>query len=293
MPPAFEPGGMMQALTPQQTISAAWAAALRATIDAPLGRGQVLHMITTIIQPGLPDPALVDLIDAATAPAHSVSTVASTVFPSSMYADPGLMWRPDLPATDEQRLDDTAQDLYDSYRFMLPTIMTEPVNKYGTYFGRLIAWPRKTGDAYNQLEVRVRQLRYQRSRNHSSANAADLVVEGLAEYESGETGALQVYKSTDERIRAFPCLVHIDLSVLHNRLSMLALYRHWHMITKAYGNLIGLSRLHNFLAQQSGYGLGEMVVHGTVSNAQFNDFGKRRVRQLAADAETILFGVSS
>ncbi|MGB6165795.1 MAG: hypothetical protein WCF33_14095 [Pseudonocardiaceae bacterium] len=250
-------------------------------------------MITTIEKPGLPDPALVDLIDAATAPAHSVSTVASTVFPSSMYADPGLAWRPDLPTTDEQRLDDTAQDLYDSYRFMLPTIMTEPSNKYGTYFGRLVSWPCKTGDGYNQLKVRVRQLRYQRRRNHSSANAADMVVEGLAEYGSGEADGLQVYKSTDERIRAFPCLVHIDLSVLQNRLSLLAVYRHWHMITKAYGNLIGLSRLHNFLAQQSGYELGEMVVHGTVSNAQFKNFSKRFVHRLAADAETILSGVAS
>lgn len=282
---------MMKSLTPQQTISSAWAAALRATTDAP--SGQVLHMITTIEKPGLPDPALVDLIDAATAPAHSVSTVASTVFPSSMYADPGLAWRPDLPTTDEQRLDDTAQDLYDSYRFMLPTIMTEPSNKYGTYFGRLVSWPCKTGDGYNQLKVRVRQLRYQRRRNHSSANAADMVVEGLAEYGSGEADGLQVYKSTDERIRAFPCLVHIDLSVLQNRLSLLAVYRHWHMITKAYGNLIGLSRLHNFLAQQSGYELGEMVVHGTVSNAQFKNFSKRFVHRLAADAETILSGVAS
>lgn len=283
---------MMKSLTPQQTISSAWAAALRATTDAPSGR--VLHMVTTIEQPGLPDPVLIDLIDAATAPAHhSVSTVASTVFPSSMYADPGLAWRPDLPAAEEQRLDDTAQDLYDSYRFMLPTILTAPGNGHGTYFGRLVSWPGKTDDGYNQLEVRVRQLRYQRRRNHSSANAADMVIEGLAEYESGEADGLQVYKSTDERIRAFPCLVHIDLSVLHNRLSLLAVYRHWHMITKAYGNLIGLSRLHNFLAQQSGYELGEMVVHGTVSNAQFNDFSERRVRRLAADAEAALSGVAS
>jgi hypothetical protein len=283
---------MMKSLTPQQTISSAWTAALRATTDAPSSR--VLHMITTIEQPGLPDPALVDLIDAATAPAqHSVSTVASTVFPSSMYADPGLAWHPNLPAADQQRLDDTAQDLYDSYRFMLPTILTAPANGPGTYFGRLVSWPGKTGDGYNQLETRVRQLRYQRRRNHSSANAADMVVEGLAEHESGEAGGLQVYKSTDERTRAFPCLVHIDLSVLHNRLSLLAVYRHWHMITKAYGNLIGLSRLHNFLAQQSGYELGEMVVHGTVSNAQFDDFGKQGVRQLAADTEAILSGAAS
>jgi hypothetical protein len=282
---------MMQALPPQQTISSAWAAALRATTEPSSGR--ILHMITTIAQPGLPDPALVDLIDAATAPAdHSVSTVASTVFPSSTYADPGLAWRPDLPAADEQRLDDAAQDLYDSYRFMLPTIVSASGNGHGTYFGRLVSWPGKTGDGYNQLEVRVRQLRSQRRRNHSSANAADIVVEGLAEHESGEVDGLQVYKSTDERLQAFPCLVHIDLSVLDNRLSLLAVYRHWHMITKAYGNLIGLSRLHNFLAQQSGYELGEMVVHGTVANAQFGDIGVRRVRQLAEDAAAVLSGVA-
>lgn len=280
----------MLAITPQETITSGWITTLHATTRERSGR--VLHMVTTISQPGIPDSALVDLIDAMTAPAHSVSTVASTVFPSSLYADPGITWSPDLSAADEQRLHEAAQNLYESYRFMLPTIVTAPGNGHGTYFGRLVSWPGNTANGYNQLEVRIRQLRGHRRRNYSSTNAADMVVEGLAEHESDEVNGLQVYKSKDERLQAFPCLVHIDLSVLHNRLNLLAVYRHWHLVTKAYGNLIGLSRLHNFLAQQSGYGLGEMVVHGTVANAEFNKFGVQRVRQLDADAQSILPGVA-
>lgn len=280
------------------TISSGWSAALTAAVDAPKGRA--LHLVVAIERPGVPEEELVSSVDDLLAPGHhSVSTVASTVFPSNMYADPGLSWHPDLPLADEQRLDVAAEDLYEMYRMSLPLLCTAAGNQHGTYFGRLVSWPGKTDDGYNQLAVRVRQLRAQRRQHKSTSNAADLVVEGDAERatdvdisDDGEGNGLQIYRSTDERTRAFPCLVHVDLSVLNNQLSLLAVYRHWHMITKALGNLIGLSRLQHFLAQQTGYEVGEMVVHGTVANAQFDDFGARRVRELAKTAQALLLDKS-
>jgi thymidylate synthase len=68
--------------------------------------------------------------------------------------------------------------------------------------------------------------------------------------------------------------VHIDLTVFEGRLSMAAVYRHQFLITKAYGNLLGLSRLLAFLAQQSGYEVGELVVHATMADLEQDTYGK-------------------
>lgn len=256
----------------------------------------MLHAVVSIEHPGPPEPEIVHLLDdLLQSKHHSVSTVASTVFPSNMYANTGLTWHPDMAESDQRRLDQAAEDLYESYQVALPMLCTADGNRQGTYFGRLVSWPGKTSDGYNQLAVRIRQLRAQRRSGKAISNAADLVLDGpaeravsaMSEKENVEQ-SLQVYRSRDERTRAFPCLVHIDISVLDNRLSLLAVYRHWHLITKAMGNLIGLSRLHHFLAQQSGYDVGEMVVHGTVTNAQFNDFGTTRIRALIERAQAVL-----
>ena len=54
-------------------------------------------------------------------------------------------------------------------------------------------------------------------------------------------GLRREHDANDTRVRAFPCLVHLDVSLLDNRLHLLAVYRDWHLISKAYGNLIGLT----------------------------------------------------
>lgn len=270
----------MKALPPKADVTSAWVAALAATAQERGGRLQ--HLVVTVEEPGPPDQRFVALADAVLVPArHSVSTVASTIFPSSMYADPQVTFEPGMPEDKLARLDLAANDLYDNYRQMLPTLRAFPGNAAGTYFGRLVAWPSSSPEGYNQLAVRIRQLRGKRGQNDSAMNAADLVVEGAAEQDLFDDGvALQVYKSSDERLEAFPCLVHLDISVINDRVSLLAVYRHWHMIAKAYGNLVGLARLQHFLAQQTGYAVGELVVHGTASNAQFSDFNRREVAAL-------------
>lgn len=285
----------MVALLSAPTISEAWLAAVRAAVHAPGGRS--LHSVVSVAHPGPPEPELVRVIDDLLDDRrqHSVSTVASTLFPSNLYADPGVHWHPDMSRVDQQRLDLAAEDLYETYCTALPVLLGADGNHHGTYFGRLVSWPGKNGDGYNQLAVRIRQLRAQRRKGNAVTNAADIVVDGPAELatevangKDATPGTLQIYHSHDERTRAFPCLVHIDISVLDNQLSVLAVYRHWHLITKALGNLIGLSRLQYFLAQQTGYDVGELVVHGTVVAAQFGQFGMGRVRRLADEAAALL-----
>ncbi len=268
----------MRPLDTCASIDEAWVSALAAAHAEDHGR--LLHLVFAVDAPGAPEPGIVALNDELLLRAghHSVDRVASTVFPSSSYADPGLTFEPKMPAGSLAVLDAAATDLYSRYRTMLPLLQTFDGNGHGTYFGRLVSWPGKSGDGYNQLDTRVRQLRGRRTLSWSSTNAADMTTdEPLA---TEWSGGLREYDAHDERLIGFPCLVHLDISVLKNRLSLLAVYRHWHLIEKAYGNLIGLTRLHHFLVQQTGYRLGELMVHATVANAQHDDFTKTAVADL-------------
>lgn len=268
----------MKALPESSSLEQAWITVLGAAQTAP--RGQLLHAVVPISSPGLADPAVIALNDAmlAARSKHPVDRVASTVFPSSSYADPGFSYQPKMPPEQLAILDSAAVDLYSRYQTMLPWLQTFDGNERGTYFGRLVSWPGKNGDGYNQLETRVRQLRGRRDLKWSSTNAADLTTDEPIDADGGV--GLREYDAHDERLIGFPCLVHLNISVVQNRLSLLAVYRNWHLITKALGNLIGLSRLHHFLAQQTGYPVGELMVHAAVADAQHKPFTKTAITTL-------------
>ena len=98
---------------------------------------------------------------------------------------------------------------------------------------------------------------------------------------------LQVYAATDERTRGFPCLTHIDLTLLDGQLHCTAVYRHQFLIEKAYGNFVGLAALLQFLCQQGGCTVGELVVHATLADAQPGKLG-RSIDALIADALALI-----
>lgn len=274
----------MIAFPPFATLEEAWLSVLDAAEAKRDGR--LLHAVLSIADPGAPRPEVVAANDALLVARgdHTVDTVANTLFPANLYAPPDLDYRPGLKPDQLQLLDAAAKDLYASYRDMLPDLCGFDGNNHGTYFGRLVSWPGKTSDGYNQLKRRVEQLRSHRNQGHSRTNAADFALEGIAEIESVdvEAAGLQMYKTNDERQIAFPCLVHIDVSVVGNQLSLMAVYRHWHLVHKAYGNLIGLTRLLHFLSQQTGYEPGELMIHGTVANAEIGTFSHTVLKELIA-----------
>lgn len=272
------------------SLEAAWLGVLEAA--EPTRDGRLLHAVLSVSDPSAPLQGVVAANDALLLARgkHTVDTVANTVFPANLYAPPALDYHPNLKPVEVQLLDAAADDLYSSYCDMLPDLCGFAGNEHGTYFGRLVSWPGKTNDGYNQLMRRVQQLRSHRNQGHSAANAADFALEGVAEIESATFKAvgLQMYKSDDERQMAFPCLVHVDLSVVSNRLNLLAVYRHWHLVQKAYGNLIGLTRLMHFLSQQTGYEPGELVVHATVANAEVGTFSHKGLKELIAEVHSRL-----
>jgi hypothetical protein len=269
------------------SVDVAWAATLNEVVSESDGR--VHHLVIAVDRPGAARQDLVQLNNTLLSRHghHDVDRVASTIFPSSSYAAPSLWYSPDLSAEDVGALDRAAEDLYERYEQMLPLLRSFSGNSRGTYFGRLVSWPGKDAGGYNQLRVRIRQLRSQRNQRNSATNAADMTLEEPMPRQGWSAG-LREYAVDDERTQGFPCLVHIDLSVVGNRLSILAVYRHWHVVRKAYGNLVGLTRLHNFLAQQAGYEMGELMIHATVATAEYGTFSHASVRSLLTGVEQVL-----
>jgi hypothetical protein len=276
---------MSDFVDPAGNIGEAWLRTLELVHASGARRTNVL---TTLVEPLAPeDPAIRAAVDKILVPGkrkgttvHAVETVANTIFPHHLYRDTNLTWSPDLDAGQAAILDAAATDLYDAYSGMLDLLCSADGNKGGTYFGRMVSWPGKQARGVNQLADRVKYLRDQRRKGNQRYNLSDIAIGGEAdppepERVVGDVG-LQVYAPTDRRQRGFPCLVHIDLTLLDGKLSMLAVYRHQYLVTKAYGNMLGLARLLEFLAQQTGFDVGELAVLATLADTEEKFTGGRR-----------------
>lgn len=274
----------MIATSPVSTVSEAWLTSLDAAVAAPGGRA--VHLVTTVTEPGPEVPAVREVLDAALERAgmQCVDTVAETIFPSSLYPDPGVQWAVGLDAAGVAALDTAASDLYVAYEEILPLLRTVHANRSGTYFSRMITWPGKEPGGTNQLHLRIEALRAQQRAGRRRNNTLDIDVaaDSLVEAPAG----VQVYAVEDRRTRGFPCLTHIDLTLHDGQLHCTAVYRHQYLVEKAYGNLVGLSALLQFLSQQSGYSVGELCVHATMADAQLGQGAW--VNELARDARSAI-----
>lgn len=278
---------MSSYIEPAVNLSEAWLRTLERVVN---DGGHAVNVITTVSDPLAPETerirAALDAILAVTRKrvrVQPVETVAGTIFPHDIYADTGLTFIPGMDPESLAKLDASAADLYECYGEMLPILTTDSANRRGTYFGRMVSWPGKTGGGTNQLADRIRHFRSARTRNVSQRNLEDIAVAGEAET-FDPLGGLQIYAASDLREYGFPCLVHVDLTLYQNRISMAATYRHQYLVTKAYGNLLGLSRLLGFLAQQTGYGVGELMVNATFADAEHSNYTKAGVADLITAA---------
>jgi hypothetical protein len=266
------------------SVSEAWLLALEHTAEAADGRA--VHVVSTVTEPGAEIVSVRRVLDdtLTASGSQSVETVGETIFPASLYSDPGLVWSPGSPGADEEKLDRAAHFLYDAYSEMLPLLLTAHGNRNGTYFARMITWPGKEAGGVNQLAARITRLRAEHAAGRATYNALDMDTAADANTDQDELRGIQVYAPTDRRIRGFPCLTHVDLTLHRGRLHAMAVYRHQYLVDKAYGNLLGLSWLMRFLCQQSGFSLGELVVHATLADTQ----GRARALALARRAREAL-----
>jgi thymidylate synthase len=120
-------------------------------------------------------------------------------------------------------------------------------NKYGTYFGRLVAYPRDTkhGGGADQLTTLVAKLRQ------------ELKIRGpkSSRYE------VNIFSERyDTNAMSFPCLAHLSFHLHERRLHQQAVYRNEYLVGRAYGNYLGLAQLQAYIAKACGVEVGEFLV---------------------------------
>lgn len=181
-----------------------------------------------------------------------ITTVANTIFPSSLYV-PG-----------EREL------LYSRYAKQYPKIKAAAPD-WGRYFDRMTRWKSSNGKAtINQLEK---------------------VVENLKKYgPAGEKHVSDMYEMTlfnpekdSAKFRGRQCLSFVELKPefdgKRGRLHMIAVYRSHFYISKALGNLVGLGRLLHFIAREAGTEAGTMTIHSTHAALDVGERNDKRCSQ--------------
>lgn len=284
-------------IPPQPTLAEAWVETLRAVHDAG---GTATNVLTTVSTPTLEQhTAFREVYDGhiyrharRRNEIYTAETVASTIFPSALYRRPEGKWA----VGDSDRFEAAEDALYTRYLKNYPILKrTARANQRGTYFGRLVCWDSGKGEPINQLKVRIAALReaQRRQRPIRTWNAFDFSLgdEGLVTPEETPPG-MQMYQPGDHGTlsqRGFPCMVHVDLSLVRGRINLTGIYRHQYVITKGYGNLLGLARLQAFIAQQSGFEVGELSVLGTYSDDErHGPWNKALASRILADTSAAL-----
>ncbi|WHX25107.1 hypothetical protein QNH47_13110 [Virgibacillus halodenitrificans] len=163
---------------------------------------------------------------------QSVETVSNTIFPLGMY---------------EKSKD--RNNFYERFSRVYPILRKVPENNKGTYFGRLIEWDYGRNKTINQVEHTIFKL----AREKQNGRGIRVMYE-MSIYDPELDCNNQM---------GFPCMSFISVKVRKNFIDLTAIYRNQYFVQKAYGNYLGLGRLLNFIAKESGYGIGKLTCIAT------------------------------
>jgi thymidylate synthase len=180
-----------------------------------------------------------------------IETTRNTIFPASWAA------RHPEPA-----------DLAAHYRerYTKDGLRGFPENRDGTYFGRIVAYPRSSEDTVeesgDQLTETVRKLRVElKTRQPKSSR-----------YE------INIYNERlDRSPMSFPCLAHASVHLHKRKLHMQAIYRNEYLVARGYGNFLGLAELQRYIAAATQLDIGELLM--TIGHAEL-DANKTPIRAL-------------
>lgn len=175
---------------------------------------------------------------------QSMHTVANTIFPVGLY-------RPDR--------DGAAERFFANALRVEQQRATAKKRLWGTYIGRLVAYPSPNGAITNQLATALENLN--RDRNYKDRYELPVTVPQDQPADVADGALLHGDCATDGfKGQGGPCLAHMSFTSIQGRLSMTALYRAHAYETRAYGNFLGLARLLSFLATESGREVGDLLV---------------------------------
>jgi hypothetical protein len=220
------------------SLSQAWLQAVAMLQATPSSKA--VHLMLRIADPAQDDPVihagaqgLIDTFnDGKPERRHKpdVQTTRNTMFPASWAA------RHPEPA-----------DLAAYYQQRYARLRQHPGNQYGTYFGRLVAYPRdsKHGDPADQLTELVRKLRQELASDGPKSSRYEVNI---------------FSERYDTNPMSFPCMSHLSFHLHDKALHQQAVYRNEYLIGRAYGNYLGLAELQVYLAAACGLAVGEFAV---------------------------------
>lgn len=215
-------------------LSVAWSEALGCLLDAD--QHSAFGLTLRIDDPLAEDFGIREVADSLLSELglQEIQEVANTIFPSE--------WASDFPNPAE-----LAADYREHYDFLR---QIDKANARGTYFGRIVAYPDTEGNStLDQLTENVRKLCRGRERQRMY----------------GSIYQFNIYHVRKDRnvSRGFPCLAHVGMHVdAAGRLNATAQYRSHDVISKGYGNYIGLGGLLGYVANAAELPVGELVVNG-------------------------------
>jgi hypothetical protein len=179
-----------------------------------------------------------------------LSSIANTLFPAGHYLQGG------------------ADAVFKDF----PALYPKMKEGWGTYAYRMLN-PNISKDGVDRsaLEILVEKLKKQKKKGRMrAAYEVDLLNE-----DNHADIALYQPASDCHRTIGAPCLTHLSFK-LHpdDRLSLTALYRSHFYMQKTLGNLLGLSQLMCFIAEQVGLEVGPLVCHSTLAQLESGkDYG--------------------
>jgi Thymidylate synthase len=234
------------------TMGKAWARAVEYLLEQP-GR-QAVNLAVKIGSPH-EDRRTTTLVNGLLIEVGlpSAATVANTIFPRRLAA------RSAGPAALVQR-----------YRRILPRLRRNPRNRTGLYFERIVSFATGNGviDQLSDLVAKLRQA-------HDAGGAMS------SRYE------VAVYDPSHDRRKrmGFPCLSLVSFHVHQQRLHLAAHYRNHTFVARAYGNYLALGALLSYVAQETDWIPGEMLIvsgHATIERGR-----RSRLERLANEIRRV------
>ncbi len=183
----------------------------------------------------------------------STETVASTIFPSSLWNRKARR-----------------EDLFDRYFALLPIIRKH--NPRGVYFERLMSYPGSKGiRGFNQLEHVIRTYA---GGNHRRSALQASIVDPRKDLTS------------NARVLGFPCLHQVGFlpDAETGTMSIVAYYPMQYLVRRAYGNYLGLIRLGHFMAHEMGFTCNQLVCIAGVGVIEKHTSQVRRLVQLYSES---------
>lgn len=180
-----------------------------------------------------------------------VRTVANTIFPQSTYEDHG------------------APEFYDVYINKVFPRLKRSSRDWGRYFERMMAYPGPDGPE-NLLDKLVQKMK-----RHMASRAPFRNIYELPIYNP--------VKDAEGSPRGGQCLSFLSFKLDHeHRLLLSAVYRNHYYTEKLLGNIIGLGRLMQFVADETGATVGPLTILSTHAVADHANATQGQLKALYA-----------